>query len=337
MKFHSHKHRRPAPGFTLVELMIALVLGLLIIGGVISVFISNKQTYRTNEGLSRIQETARTAFELMAREIREAGGNHCGTPMVVTVLAAPAWWADWNSGGLVGFEGAGANPAGVVPNPARANGTDAILIRSGTLMEGVAIDAHAHPVFTLATKADFRGGDILMACDYQSAAIFQATGVAYGKGKTTVAHNNKGGNCSASLGVPTVCGAGVETQKTFGNGSLAILSGALWYIGDNGRGGRSLFRIGNGGNADEVAEGVQDMQIEYLTRNKGTGNLADAYVTADRIVAADWADNENSANQVVAVRVTLTLQTADKPGTDGNPLQRTMTHVVSLRHREIVQ
>ena len=59
--------RRPG-GFTLVELMIAMVLGLVIIGGATSLIVANRQSYRTNEGLSQVQESARTAVELLSRE-----------------------------------------------------------------------------------------------------------------------------------------------------------------------------------------------------------------------------------------------------------------------------
>ena len=61
--------KRKQRGFSLVELMIALVLGLMVIGGVTSVFLSNKQSFRTNTALSQVQENSRIAFELMARDI----------------------------------------------------------------------------------------------------------------------------------------------------------------------------------------------------------------------------------------------------------------------------
>src|SRR5690554_7701360 len=62
-------------GFTLVELMIALVLGLLVIAGVGSVFLANQNAYRTNVALGEAQESARISFEFLARDIRSAGAN----------------------------------------------------------------------------------------------------------------------------------------------------------------------------------------------------------------------------------------------------------------------
>src|SRR5690606_22126939 len=62
-------------GLSLVELMIALALGLVVSGAAIGVFLANQQTYRSTESIGRIQESARVAFELMAREVREAAGR----------------------------------------------------------------------------------------------------------------------------------------------------------------------------------------------------------------------------------------------------------------------
>lgn len=60
-------------GFTLIELMIAMLLGLILIGGAISVFISTKQGYRLQNGLTLTQATGRATLEFLSREIRMAG------------------------------------------------------------------------------------------------------------------------------------------------------------------------------------------------------------------------------------------------------------------------
>ena len=49
--------------------MIALLLGLIVILGAVTVFLSNKQSYRTNLALGQVQENARVAFDLIAREL----------------------------------------------------------------------------------------------------------------------------------------------------------------------------------------------------------------------------------------------------------------------------
>src|SRR3546814_5610031 len=71
------KSLQRARGVTLIELMIALVLGLLVVAAAIGIFLSNKQVFRTSDNLSRMQENARIGFELMARDLRMAGASAC--------------------------------------------------------------------------------------------------------------------------------------------------------------------------------------------------------------------------------------------------------------------
>lgn len=60
-------------GFTLVELMVALVISLLLMAGVIQVYLSSKQSYRLQDNVARIQESGRLATEILTRYIRLAG------------------------------------------------------------------------------------------------------------------------------------------------------------------------------------------------------------------------------------------------------------------------
>jgi len=60
-------------GMTLVEIMIAMGLGVFLLAGVMGIFISSKQSYRMLENLSRMQENGRFAMDFMSRDIRQAG------------------------------------------------------------------------------------------------------------------------------------------------------------------------------------------------------------------------------------------------------------------------
>jgi type IV pilus assembly protein PilW len=73
------RHQR---GIGLVEIMVALTLGLVLMGGVLQVFISNKQTYRMQEAHARLQENGRFAMEKLSRDIREAGYWGCASRSV---------------------------------------------------------------------------------------------------------------------------------------------------------------------------------------------------------------------------------------------------------------
>lgn len=60
-------------GFSLVELLIAITLGLLILVGVGSVFLGSKQSFRSQESLSQVQEAGRFSALLVIPHIRLAG------------------------------------------------------------------------------------------------------------------------------------------------------------------------------------------------------------------------------------------------------------------------
>lgn len=317
---HGRRHIR---GLGLVELMISLVLGLIVVGAAGGIFLSNQQTYRATENLGRIQENARIAFELMAREVREAGGNACskGIP-VANVLknSAANWWSNWGNGVLGYDNGALAGSAA---------GTDAIELMSST-SSGVSVTEHTpHSAqFKVNTKDHgIEDGDVLMVCDYTQASIFQVSNA--NSTNVTIVHNTGlGNNCTKALGLPLppTCGAPKgEVWKTYNvNSTLAKLEAARWYVADNGRGGRSLYRVrmdkAVAQPAEEITEGVRDMQIEYL--RPGTTS----YVAAGAVAAAEWPN-------INAVRITLGLEGGDRVGTDAATLKRTLVHVVTLRNR----
>jgi len=60
-------------GFTLIELMIALVMTVLLIGGIMVVHLSGRATFIDATQMSRIQENVRFASDYMIRDIRNAG------------------------------------------------------------------------------------------------------------------------------------------------------------------------------------------------------------------------------------------------------------------------
>jgi type IV pilus assembly protein PilW len=207
------------------------------------------------------------------------------------------------------------------------------MIRSGSLLGGVTIADHPASTSPIVVNTAAHGlvtGNVLIACDYTQAAIFQATDAS--PSSPNIAHAAGGGtsgNCSA--GFPLACPASGSEHKFDTNGFVAPLSVTAWYIGNNGQGGRSLFRILNNGTPQEIAVGIADMQLQYLTRT-GT-SPATSYVDASSI--ASWAPTASAT--VIAVRVVLDLESEEAVGTDANVLKRQLMYVVSRRgYREIL-
>jgi hypothetical protein len=91
---------------------------------------------------------------------------------------------------------------------------------------------------------------------------------------------------------------------------------------------------------------VEDMQIEYLTRDRLLANneLAPSWVSASDAkfssVNGAWRELNIGAamantQEVVAVRVTLTLSSPDQISIGGVPVRRTTVGVIKLRNREV--
>lgn len=68
------RHNR---GFSLIELMIAMVLGLMLSAGIFTVFNGNKQSSDLNSAMADMQENARFALNQLSADIRMAGYQGC--------------------------------------------------------------------------------------------------------------------------------------------------------------------------------------------------------------------------------------------------------------------
>lgn len=338
--FPASGNRFGAAGFTLIELMIAMLLGVIVIGAVGSVFLAGQQTYRSNEALSDVQESSRIAFEMLTRDIRGAGENGCDSSSgrVANVLKnqASAWWANW--GNVVrGYNEGQTDPTSVAfggGERQRVAGTDSIqLIGSSALPLAIEKMTDNSANFKLAEPtSQLSKGDIIIICDPDHAAILQITN--YNNDLNVVRNTGSSqspGNCSKGLGFPTDCSSVTGNGYSFGNNArISKLSATEWYIGNNSANGRSLYRmalVSGGSSADgdasleaqEMVRNVTDMQITYLQP------------PSTQFVAANAITNWSVVN---AVRITLTVQSTDpRGGVDAKPLTRTFTTTTTLRNR----
>ncbi|MCY1365078.1 Type IV Pilus-assembly protein W [compost metagenome] len=69
-------------GLSMVELLIALALGLLLMVGVTQVFLTTRQTYSTNDAIGRMQENGRFALSFISQSVRLGGYLEPGSTLV---------------------------------------------------------------------------------------------------------------------------------------------------------------------------------------------------------------------------------------------------------------
>lgn len=104
MKQHNYSNRsqmvqRRQAGLSLVELMVAMVVGLLLIIGATQVYVNGHTAYNANESVSRMQETARYAMSIVEPDIRMSNywGLVKGAASIVsgqsqqTATSSPNW------------------------------------------------------------------------------------------------------------------------------------------------------------------------------------------------------------------------------------------------------
>ncbi|MBN8921950.1 MAG: prepilin-type N-terminal cleavage/methylation domain-containing protein [Rhodanobacter sp.] len=328
------RFRRPLAGFTLIELMVAMLLGLIVIAGVSSVFLANQRAHRTNQALGDVQDNTRIAFEMMARDIRDAGLTGCGNSgRVANVLnngpaaGGSAWWANWNNV-LVGYAGSQPDPAVTTGTAAgnRVDGTDSLLLLGGEGV-GASVNTNAEPAATFVLNeagSDLKTGDVIVVCDPDHAALVQLTGFSGG----TLSHvgaTGSPGNCTTDLNYPTVCSSSASYVFAT-NAQITRLRAADWYVGYNPVLGKSLYRISlvnTAGvptpTAEEMVRGVTAMSIRY--HQAGTAG----FMAAGSV--GNWT-------LVDAVQVHLWLESADQhAGTDAKPLQRDFVATTTVRNR----
>lgn len=327
---------RRAGGFTLVELMIAMLLGLVVIGGVVSVFIAGQRSYATNKAIADVQDGARIAFELMARDIRDAGLTGCNNNgRVANVLTNPTaqWYTDWNNA-VHGYGPSQVDPAVAFGTAAgdrssAANSDSLQLIGAGDLGLTVNQRINAANFKINETTSDLHDNDIIVVCDPDHSAILQVTN--YQSTNKTVVHNSGAGsgsigNCSKGLGYPTVCTTNGNAYEYGPNSQIALLTAKDWYIGVNPLGGTSLYQvsISNDGTTittprQEMVRDVTSMTIQYHMKN-GTSFVPATSVT-------DWSS-------VDAIRVTLAMESTDKrAGTNAKAIARSFTATSTIRNR----
>ena len=92
-------------GFSLLELMIAMTLGLLVIAGLGQLYVGGRDANRIIDNTARLNDNGRFAGEFLARDLRLAGYFSCGGPKanVANAINAQTFW--FKLQGIEGYDG----------------------------------------------------------------------------------------------------------------------------------------------------------------------------------------------------------------------------------------
>lgn len=315
---------RPMRGFSLVELMVALVLGLVLIAGVTQVFLGNRQTQTTEQGLAQVQESGRLALNFLESDLRLVGFYGTGAPSNSSEDASVT--NQVTSGIYDHFDNFDANairvfaksasgtwspatpPSDVPASVATAarNGSDLIVVYSaydtgGKIPAGVEISTTEN--VTVENVHDcFSQNDLALLATVAGAVIFQVTNSpTCTDGEQTLEHSTTS-NTTASF-----------SPFTFNNKNSRLLKlrHRIYYVADTGRDNSagqpvfSLYRVTNGGTPQELVEGVEFLRLNYGERlASGNVRYGDASVV--------------SSDGITSARVGVMVQSLDPSRTDND-------------------
>ncbi|MBW8191882.1 PilW family protein [Neiella marina] len=127
---HNHMIRRykRQSGLSLIELMIAMLVGILMLSGILAVLSNNSVNLQLNEGLGSVQENGRFALARLTHSIRLAGSYNPQDPALdLTGIDPTVEQADLASNGVV-FPGEYANGATIGSDDGTSDASDTLVI-----------------------------------------------------------------------------------------------------------------------------------------------------------------------------------------------------------------
>lgn len=301
------------PGFSLVELMVAITIGLMITAAIATVFMNTKRGYTTQDRIARLQENGRFAMDYIVRDLRLAGYLGC----VEELIENDTFQNNLAGGGgppfnaaiaLEGLDNSATGstwyPSGNAVLPAGIKtGTDAVTIRMVDPTSMVSLRSPM-PNTSAELKVDSVAGladnDIVMLADCANADLFQITSVQ----TASLSIQHRPGEGSPGNRTPHAL------SKRYGTSAkLLKFTGRTYYVAPGASGIPSLFLAENGKAPAELVEGIEDLQLTYgEDTDMPPDDIPNVYRPASSV--SNWG-------RVVSARVAILARTTAAP--DGEP------------------
>ncbi len=260
-------------GMNLVEILIAMFLGVFLIAGTIQVYFGSKQTYRMQDNLARLQENGRFAMDYISRDIRMADSWGCLKEGLAKVSNSNKTLYLEYAAGVEGIEGVTASISDELTLVGVAGGkSTAVLSQTSTAGN-----------ITVAANTDLKAGDIALVADCKQGDIFTVGSVA-------------GREISQNVG------GGQDVSKNYGAKAFIYPLKKSKYEIKKIDGVSALYVSINNISPQRLVEGVENMQILYGEDTKDKDNTANYFVPRDQVINMD---------KVVSIRIDLLVASID--------------------------
>lgn len=262
-------------GVSLVELMIAITLGLLVVAVLTTLFVNNSANRREIDRAAGILENGRYALSILKSEFAQAGyygtlSTPTGTDASVICSNTIANLRNSLAIHVVGSNHQGATVASLntclTGLPARKSGTDAIVIqRASTCVAGPTADTGCTAKSTAANVAYLQVSEC--GEEYVTTPFVLDTGSA-----TTFTLKKRT--------------AGALTCQAAGTAPIRLFYKSLYYVDESNNLIRADQAVDGTFAATTLAEGIENIQFQYGFDTNGDGT-ADEFTTTP---STSWAD-----------------------------------------------
>ena len=356
-------------GFSLVELMIAMTLGLIVVAGLGQLYVAGRDANRIIETTSGLNDNGRFAAEFLARDLRLAGYFSCGGAKanIANAVNERTFW--FKLQGIEGYEGGVDTLPGAFSSfPTPLADTDVFIIRYADVRDLAEVSSSGfdktNHLFTFTKPHPFATSSIAVLNDANCAqtSIFQITNshnsngdydISFAEDKDVVP-----GNCTTLLAGSYDCSSdsaasgedyATDPADKFANASIGRFVARAFFVANDDRTNcpaappgcdaledcPALFIAGTD-QADPVAvlHDVGDMQVEYGVDD--SIQVSDGQVvkpgdkTVDRYLTAD-AISDDLWLKVASMRIRLSLLPRIK-----NCPPKPFTTTVALRNAGII-
>lgn len=325
-------------GYSLVELILAMAIGVVALSATLGMYVNYKNGVRTTENTLTMQTNARFAFSFIANNLRDVGSMGCRSNRIVAdgdtveekmlddsfIALADKTNPDFHFGRDVeGYDAAG---TGWIPAPdanylpaTMTPGSDAIKITGAmgaiyntTGAEIKDTDTQVQLNMAGINRVDLVSGGYASISTCKAAQIFQVTS-SDGEIQAGIIKRAAGGNerddFAANEPTNTAPFFAAATGKSSGAAEVRRMAVIAYFVAENDAGIPTLYRSVDG-NSTPLVTGVEKMQIEYGVNTKPLvdRNVANVYLDAQQVAAGpppiSWGN-------VVSVRISLTMRSYD--------------------------
>ncbi|WP_417068767.1 PilW family protein [Niveibacterium terrae] len=293
MSFAPDRIHREA-GFTLIELMISLVLGLIVMGSAVAVLASQRGSARLTTQGADIQGEGRIAVDALSRALRGAGDFGCWpVSNPINKLKTTTAFNEANGGvegldkdgtltDLTGYGAGQLSSMNIASDVVGITGITSVLTETTTAM------ANSNSDLTVKnSRQSFSDGDVAVISNCINWTKFQITTATPGEESTTLKHEAGdkagtagGGNSASDLG--DIYGVGSSVGK---------LDTVWWFVGQPEGKPRGLYQLsGMGGLPVLISARVQDIHLSYDIDTNADGIVDQPEQTAAQVkTAGNWA------------------------------------------------